>query len=173
MTMRAWAVVLAAIALCAGGRAAAQEERQELARELARLMLDDTVRRGLDEQVATGIVRGIGTTLQQRLNRPLQDPEWRMLGGIVQRFVGETLRPGRTEDIAARIYANHFDDAELRELVRFQKSEVGRKAARLTPVIGAETAQAIDDELRQSVAMPVMLAELQQAFPVLKALESP
>jgi hypothetical protein len=107
------------------------------------------------------------------LNRPLLELEWRMLGDIVARFVGETLTPTRTEELASQVYARHFDDAELGELLRFQRSETGKKAARLTPVIGAETAEAIDTEIRESPGMPRLLDELQRAFPVLKPQESP
>ncbi len=174
MSIRAWGALALALAFGAGGPpAAAEENRQDLARELARLLLDETVRRGLDEQVSTGMTRAIGATLQEKLNRNLQEAEWRTLAGIVRRFVDETLPSSRAEDIASRVYTRHFDDAELRDLLRFQRSEVGRKAARLTPVIGAETAKAVYDDIWESPVMPRLIEELQRAFPVLKSPESP
>ena len=166
--------LVAVLVLVAGGPVSAQEaSHEELSRDLARLMLDESARRGLEEQVTTVGVQAIAATLQDRLSRRLQDPEWRTLGDIVTRFVGETFPPSRTEDIATRSYARHFDDAELRELLRFQRSDVGRKAERLAGVIRSETARAIDAEIRESPSMPRLLDDLQRAFPVLRLHESP
>lgn len=175
MIPRTWiGVVVVALLLGGAGHAAAQGAgRQELARELARLMLDDAERRGLDELVSAGLAQAVVGTLQERLNRRLLDEEWRIVARIVRRFVAETLPPSRTEEIAAQAYERHFDAEELRELIRFQTSAVGRKAARLTSVIAAESVQAIDGEIRRSPAMPRMLEDLQRAFPVLGPLESP
>lgn len=167
-------VVLVVLALGVVARAEAQDAgRQELARELARLLLDDGLRRGLNEEVSAGLTQALGATLQDRLNRRLLEMEWRILAGIVRRFVAETLPPSRMEEIAAQAYARHFDEAELGELLRFQRSDVGRKAARLTPVIASESARAIDEEIQTSPVMPRMLEELQRAFPVLGPPESP
>jgi hypothetical protein len=167
-------VLLLAVSLAVAGHAMAQADgRQALARDLARLMLNDTLRRELDEQVAVGLTTALGSSLQTRLNRRLHESEWRLVAEIVRRFVGDTLVPSRTDDLAANIYASHFDEAELRQLVAFQSSLVGRKAARLAPVIAAETAQAINDEIRNSPALPRMVEELQREFPVLRTPESP
>jgi hypothetical protein len=119
------------------------------------------------------MLRVIGTMLQERLNRRLQDSEGRTLADIVRGFVVRTLPPARIQEIAARGYASHFDEAELRALLDFQRSEVGRKAARLTPVIGLESAQAVEREIQESPAMPRLMEELQRAFPVLRSPESP
>jgi hypothetical protein len=173
--IRRWLTPLVAVlVLVAGSPVSAQEaSHEELSRDLARLMVDEAARRDVVEQVSAVMVQAIATTIQDRLSRRLQDPEWRMLADIVARFVGETLPPSRAEDIAARLYGRHFDDAELRELLRFQRSDVGRKAERLTTVIRSETAQAIDAEIRESPSMPRLLDDLQRAFPVLKRHESP
>jgi hypothetical protein len=173
MSARWWTPLVVVVVLLAGGVSAQEASHEELSRDLARLMLDESARRGLEEQVTTVMVQAIATTIQDRLSRRLQDAEWRMLGDIVTRFVGETFPPSRTEDIAARAYAHHFDDAELRELLRFQRSDVGRKAERLAGVIRSETARAIDGEIRESPSMPRLLDDLQHAFPVLRLHESP
>jgi hypothetical protein len=166
--------VLASIVLGIGGSAQAQDaNRQALALDLARILIDDQMRQGLSDQVAISMLRVIGTTLQERLNRRLQEAEVRTLAEIVRGFVGRTLTAGRIDKIAARAYASHFEEAELKALVEFQRSAVGQKAARLTPVIGLEAAQAIEGELQQSPAMPRLLEELQSAFPVLRSPESP
>jgi hypothetical protein len=170
--VRAGAAILLVLLLAAGGRAA-DDGRQELARALAAFMLDEEVRRGLDEQVAAGMMRTIGATLQDRLNRRLLDVEWRIVADIVRRFVNETLPSSHAEEIAARVYARQFEETELRELLRFQQSAVGQKAARLAPVIRLETAEAIDAELRESPAVARMVEELQRQFPVLRGPESP
>ncbi|MET0852486.1 MAG: DUF2059 domain-containing protein, partial [Candidatus Rokuibacteriota bacterium] len=167
------AAVLAALAVAVGPAAAQPDARLELARELSRLLADDPARQGVDDQVAASLVRAIATTLQDRLGRRLLDLEWEMLGGIVRRFVRETLTPERTVDLAASVYARQFDEAELRELLAFQRSPLGRKVARLTPDIARETALAIDAEIRRSPAMPRLVDELQRAFPVLRSPESP
>jgi len=174
MTLRAWTRVgLLALSLVGFDRALAQEDNQRaLARDLAHLMLDDTLRRDLNEQVTLTLITSVGSGLQTRLNRRLQDPEWRLVGEIVRRFVSDTLAPGRTDELAAEIYVRQFDEAELRELIAFQRSPVGRKAARLAPTIAAETAEAINQEIQGSRALPRLIEELQSAFPVLKAPES-
>ena len=138
-----------------------------------RQMLQAPAGHGIEDEVAAGLVRAVAATLQERLNRRLQEVEWQTLAGIVRRFVADTLLPGRTEEIAADVYVWQFEEAELRELLRFQRSAVGRKAARLAPVIAQETAQALGVEVRRSPVMPRLLDELGRAFPVLRPPESP
>lgn len=154
--------------------ASAQDtSRQALALELARVLIDDQMRQGLSDQVTISMLRVIGSGLQERLNRRLQEAEIRTLAEIVRSFVGQTLTTERIEALAARTYASHFDEAELKALVDFQRSPVGRKAARLTPTIALETAQAIEGEIRESPAMPRLIEELQREFPVLRSPETP
>jgi len=168
------ASLLAAMLLCDGGAASAQDAiRQALALDLAGVLIDDQAQRGLTDQVSISMLRVIGAMLQERLNRRLHDSEGRTLAEIVRGFVARTLPPARIEEIAARAYASHFDEAELRALVDFQRSPVGRKAARLAPVIGLATAQAVESEIQQSPAMPRLMEELQGAFPVLGSSEAP
>ena len=165
--------LLAVIALGAGVASAQDGVRQGLALDLARVVIDDQMRQGLSDQVAIGMLRLIGASLQERLNRRLQDAEVRTLAEIIRGFVGQTLTSERIEEIAARAYASQFDEAELKALLDFQRSAVGRKAARLTPTIALETAQAIESEIRESPAMPRLIEELQREFPVLRSPESP
>ena len=168
------ASLIAAVLLCEGGVASAQDAtRQALALELAKVLIDDQAQRGFADQVSLSLLRVIGTILQERLNRQLQESEGRTLADIMRGFVTRTLPPARIQEIAARAYASHFDEAELRALLDFQQSAVGRKAARLTPVIALESAQAVENEIQQSPAMPRLMEELQSAFPVLRSHESP
>src|SRR5262245_16086023 len=172
-TASAWAAIaFLAVAVC-GSPAFAQDDQRALARDLAHLMVSDALRRELNDQVTTGLTAAVGSTLEVRLSRRLLDREWRLIGEFVRVFVNETLVPSRTDEIAADIYARRFDEAELRELLVFQRSAVGRKAARLAPVIAAETAQAINNEIRRSTALPRLVENLQGAFPVLRLPESP
>ena len=176
--VRAWLLAIAVVVLAGGAvpavaPAVAQEGgRQELARELAGLMLDDLARRRLEEQVTLGLAQAIGSTLQERLGRALGEVEWNQIGRIVRRFVADTLPPTRAVEIAADAYARQFDEAELRELLVFQRSPVARKVARLAPVIASDSARAIDAEIRRSAAMPRMVDDLLREFPVLRP-ESP
>lgn len=174
MIVRAWTLAML-IALAGGAVPAAAQEggRQELARELAGLMLDESSRRRLEEQVTVGLAQAIAATLQERLNRPLVEVEWNAVARIVRRFVADTLPPTRPVEIAAEAYARQFDEAELRELLAFQRSPVGRKVARLAPVIAADSVRAIEADIRRSAAMPRMLDDLQREFPVLRSPESP
>ncbi len=170
----AWGGALVLAVLVATSVAMAQSDaRHALARELAQLMLTDTLRRELDEQVVAGLTTALGASLQERLSRRLLESEWRLVNEIVRRFVGDTLAPSRTDELAASVYARHFDEAELRQIVAFQSSPAGRKAAQLAPVIAVETAQAINDQIRNSPVLPRMVAEFQREFPVLRATESP
>jgi hypothetical protein len=62
----------------------------------------------------------IGTRLQERLNRRLQEAEVQRLAEIIRAFVARTLTEDRIEEIGARVYASQFDEAELKALVEFQ-----------------------------------------------------
>jgi len=166
--------LLALLVLCDGGVASAQDaNRQALALELARTLIDDQMRQGLSEQVGISMLRLIGANLQERLNRRLQEVEVRTLAEIIRGFVGRTLTEERIEEIGARVYARHFDAAELKALVDFQRSAVGQKAARLTSAIARETGQAIDGEIAQSPALPRLIEAIGREFPVLRVPESP
>ncbi|HXJ83303.1 MAG TPA: DUF2059 domain-containing protein [Candidatus Methylomirabilis sp.] len=167
------AIAILVVVLWGSPAMAQADDRRALARDLAHLMVTDALRRELNEQVTTGLTAAVGSTLEVRLSRRLQDQEWRLIGELVRVFISETLVPSRTDEIAAEIYARRFDEAELRELLVFQRSAVGRKAARLGPVIATETAQAINDEIRRSPALPRLVENLQGAFPVLRVPESP
>jgi hypothetical protein len=167
------AIVIAIAAVAPPPAVAQDDARGPLARELAGLTLAGDVRRGVEDQVGALLAQSVGAALQERLNRRLQESEWRALSGIVRRFLTETLRAGRTEAIAAEVYARQFDTAELRDLVAFHGSPVGRKVQRLAPVIAMETVAGLEQEIRTSAAAPQMLDELRRAFPVLGPGESP
>jgi hypothetical protein len=166
--------LLAALVLAGGGAVSAQDaDRHALALDLARVLIDDQMRQGLSDQVGIGLLQSIGTRLQERLNRRLQDSEVQTLAEIIRAFVGRTLTEDRIEEIGARVYASQFDEAELKALVEFQRSAAGRKAARLTPAIARETAQAIEGEIAQSPALPRLIEALGREFPVLRGPEVP
>ena len=167
------ATLFAALVLGAGGAASAQDaDRHGLALDLARVLIDDQMRQGLSDQVGIGLLQLIGTRLEGRLNRRLQDSEVQTLAEIIRAFVGRTLTEDRVEQIGARVYGSHFDEAELKALVEFQRSAVGRKAARLTPAIARETGRAIESEIAQSPALPRLIEALGREFPVLRAPET-
>lgn len=166
--------LVAVLGLAAGDAASAQEaDRHALALDLARILIDDQMRQGLSDQVGQGLLQLIGTRLEERLNRRLQDSEVKTLAEIIRAFVGRTLTEERIEEIGARVYARHFDAAELKALVDFQRSAVGQKAARLTSAIARETGQAIDGEIAQSAALPRLIEAIGREFPVLRVPESP
>lgn len=166
--------LLVTVAFGDGGAASADEaERRELALDLARILIDDEMRDGLSDQVSIGLLRLIGTRLQQRLNRRLQEVEVQTLRDIIREFVGRTLTEDRVKEIGARVYESQFDAAELKALVDFQRSAVGRKAARLTPVIARQTTRAIEAEIAQSAALPRLIEQLEREFPVLRFPETP
>jgi hypothetical protein len=166
-------VALLAALMLTGGAASAQDaDRQALALDLARVLIDDRMRQGLSDQVGFGLLQLIGARLEERLNRRLQEAEVQTLAEMIRAFVGRTLTEDRIEEIGARVYASHFDEAELKALAEFQRSAVGRKAARLTPAIGRETARAIEGEISQSPALPRLIEELGREFPVLRAPET-
>jgi hypothetical protein len=174
MTARAWLAVVAVVALAlVPPSAGAQDTRLALARDLARLLVDDPSRSGIEQQVGMGMMQAMGSTLEERLNRRLQEAEVQALATIVRRFLAEALRPEVTEELAAQVYAHHFDEQELRDLLAFQRSPTGRKARRLNPVIARDTAQLLDREMRRSPAARRMIDDLQRAFPILGPPESP
>jgi hypothetical protein len=168
------ATLLVALVLADGGVVSAQDPgRHALALDLARVLIDDQMRQGLSDQVGIGLLELIGTRLQERLNRRLLDKEAQTLAEIIRAFVGRTLTQDRIEEIGARVYASQFDEAELKTLLEFQRSAVGRKAARLTPAIARETARAVEGEIAQSPALPRLIEEIGREFPVLRGPETP
>ena len=175
MTARAWLAVAVILtgAVVAAGAGAQPDTRRALARDLARLLVEESPGRGVEEQVGAGMMQAMAATLEERLSRRLLEVEWHTLAAIVRRFVVEALPPHVTEEVAAEAYARHFDEQELTELLAFQRSPTGRKAWRLNPVITRDTAQALDREMRRSPAAHRLLDELRRAFPVLAPPESP
>lgn len=167
------AVMIAVYGASAGDATAQDASRRALALDLARLLVEDPARRSIEDQVGAGMMQAMGSTLEGRLNRRLLEIEWQTLAGIVRRFLVDALPVQRTEELAAEVYARHFDEQELQDLLAFQRSPVGRKAWRLNPVIARDTAQAVDLEMRRSPAARRMLDDLRRAFPVLGPLESP
>jgi hypothetical protein len=168
------ALVLATLVLAGGRVASAQDaDRERLALDLARVLIDDQVRQGLSDRVGLGLLQLFGTRLEERLNRRLQEAEVQALADIIRGFVRRTLTEDRIAEIGARVYGSYFDEGELKALVEFQRSAVGRKAARLTPAIGRDTARAIEGEIAESPALPGLLQELAHEFPVLRAPQSP
>jgi hypothetical protein len=170
---RVCVVTLLAALVLADGASAQDADRHRLALDLARALIDDQVRQGLSDQVGIGLLQLIGRRLEERLNRRLQQAEVKTLAEVIRAFVGRTLTEDRIEEISARVYESHFDEAELKALVEFQRSPVARKAARLTPVIAQDTARAIEGEIAQSPALPRLIEELGREFPVLRAPETP
>jgi hypothetical protein len=164
--------LLAALVL-APAASAQDADRRTLSLDLARVLIDEPARQGLADQVSVGLLQLIGTRLQERLDRRLLESEVQTLTDIIRGFVRRTLTDERIEAIAARVYARHFDEAELRALMDFQRSAVGRKAARLTPAISQETGRAIEGEIGQSAALPRLVEELGREFPVLRTPETP
>ena len=165
-------IVLSTVLGAAGPMVAQEIDQRAAARELARMMFQDSLDRRFEDQVAATMIRSMGAALQQRLGRDLLEVEWQMLTRIIRTFAREALPSSRIEELAADIYVRHFDATELRDLLAFQRSALGRKTARLTPLIVSETILAIDNEIRTSDRMPAVLDELRRAFPVL-APESP
>jgi hypothetical protein len=158
---------------CASTATAQADEHRELARELARVVTGRSQPGALEDTIGAGMTQAMAARLEQRLNRRLLDVEWQMLTGIVRRFVADAITPSRTEEIAADVYLRHFDAEELRDLLRFERSPVGRKAARLGPVIARETAEAVEQEIRTSAGAPRLVEDLRRAFPVFGGPESP
>jgi hypothetical protein len=127
----------------------------------------------LSDQVGLGLLQLIGTRLEERLNRRLQESEVRALADSIRAFVGRTLTEDRVHQIGARIYASSFEETELTALLNFQRSAVGRKAARLTTAISRETARAIQGEVAGSPALPQLIEEIGREFPLLRAPQTP
>ena len=168
------AAILVVLSVITVDVASAQDRNpRDLARDLARVLLDGADRQSADEQIRAGLMQNMAVSLQNRLHRRLLDVEWQMLGTIVQRFITEALPATRTEELAADVYLQHFDATELAALLTFQQSPLGRKAARLAPMIATESSQAIEREIQQSPALPGLLDELRRAFPVLGPPQSP
>jgi hypothetical protein len=164
---------LLSFVMLAGAASAQDAERQRLALDLARVLIDEQMRQGLSDQVGIGLLQLIGTRLEERLNRRLQESEVRALADIIRGFVGRTLTEDRVHEIGATAYASYFDEAELTALLNFQRSAVGRKAARLTPAISRETARSIEDEVGRSPALPQLIEEIGREFPVLRVPQTP
>ena len=75
--------------------------------------------------------------------------------------------------VYARVYANLFDEEELRELVRFNQTSAGRKSLKLRGQIGEQALQAMAQVVDRSPERKTLVADLKREFPVLGPAESP
>jgi hypothetical protein len=174
--LRPWLGVLlvaAAVAAWPGGAAADEAERLRLARELTSTALAGEMRERLQAQLVVLTTQSIGRAIQIQLNRRFLEVEWRIVERLVTRFLGEALPPPQLEQIYAEIYADLFDEDELRELVRFHRTSAGRKSLQLQGRIGRDALEAMSRVVDRSPARATLIAELRKEFPALGPAESP
>ena len=163
----------AAGARVTGTAVADEAQRLRLSRDLVTVALDDEVRAKLQQQLALFVTQSIGRSVQTQLNRRLLDVEWRILERIATRFTDEALPPSQMEQVYAAVYANLFDENELRELIRFHGTSAGRKSVRLQGQIGQDALEAMARVVDKSPARATLVTELRREFPVLGPAESP
>lgn len=108
---------------------------------------------------------GIAITLEGQIK---SNPKMEPFRATMQEWVDTYITWAELRGKMSRIYAEEFTEAELRELIAFYASPVGRKVAELSPALsrrgaeaGAEVAQAHMDELRRMIE--ARAAELQQS----------
>ena len=167
------ASVLAAAAVLSPAAAADDSERLRIARDVVKLALDDETRGRIQEQLVLLLTRSIGRPLENQLNRRLLEGEWRNIEKIVTRFIAYAMPTAEIEKVYARVYANLFDEEELRELVRFHQTSAGRKSLKLRGHIGEQALQAMAQVVERSPERKTLVADLKREFPVLGPAESP
>ncbi len=167
------ASVLAAATVLSPGAAADDGERLRIAKDLVKIAIDDEVRGRIQEQLVVLLTRSIGLSLENQLNRRLLEGEWRNIEKIVMRFIAYAMPTAEIEQVYARVYANLFDEDELRELARFNQTPAGRKSLRLRGQIGEQALQSMAQVVERSPERKTLAADLKREFPVLGPAESP
>ncbi|HEU4566148.1 MAG TPA: DUF2059 domain-containing protein [Gemmatimonadaceae bacterium] len=128
------------------------------ARELLQLVNLDRTLKGSAEMMIQA----------QLAANPMLEP----YGDVLRQWAGKYLTLEAMGDRMAAAYAGTFTEAELRELVKFYRSPVGRKLAEQTPVlaqkgqeIGAAVAQEHQAELLAMIQERTKELEAQQEKP--------
>ncbi len=80
---------------------------------------------------------GIETMVELQIQ---QNPAIEQLGPAMRRFFRKYAGWDRLKDFFAEIYATEFTESELRDLVTFYSTDLGKKVARLTPGIQKKAA---------------------------------
>ena len=173
----AWLAVgsLALALLGEGGRGTALAQASDPGtRDAARRVIELTViQTGTLDRLRNGITglvaQVLKLSLEKRLGRSLSADEQGRLVQVAGRVMRDAASDQAMAEIYVDLYAEHFTEAELREILRFYQTGTGEKALRLSGQLareGGERAQrmvtAREPEIRARFE-----AEFQRAFPEL------
>lgn len=100
-------------------------------------------------------------TLQHTLNVQLQNaPELLPFRGAFESFLRRTISYEAQKDELARVYLELYSQDEIRELIRFYQTPIGRKKAAADAKISVHLAEAIQRKMTEN--MPQFQQEMQK-----------
>ncbi|MBI4637625.1 MAG: DUF2059 domain-containing protein [Candidatus Rokubacteria bacterium] len=110
-------------------------------RELLRLFLGPGFFDVLVDQMTRVAVPAVKIAIENDLKRPLTSAEDQKLLNALRRSFVAVFPRSIWEDEFVTLYAKHFSEGEIGELLQFYRTPVGAKAARLTALMAGEGAQ--------------------------------
>ncbi|WP_437676729.1 DUF2059 domain-containing protein [Sorangium sp. So ce131] len=152
---RSWIVSLAFAALfslVSLGSAHAGEAEKKLAQELTHLIMPKEVYGALIEQMANNVVASM-----QQAGGKISAKD----AGKLKAVVTEVLPYDEVVQWNVEVYATKFTADELKELIKFYGTPVGRKSAKLLPEISGEVGKKIGAIVFQRMPAAMKKAGLQ------------
>lgn len=142
-------MILAALAIALiGGSAPAvradQESTENIISELFEAMQFDKM---LDESLEITMTH---VAAQMTMHTEDLGVDLGQIVGEVSREVIADLKPG-IRPLTARLWAKHFTEEELGELLAFYRSDTGRKSVEITPQLMQETMTWVQQEMAKSL----------------------
>ncbi|WP_437307027.1 DUF2059 domain-containing protein [Sorangium sp. So ce388] len=153
--LRSWIVsiaVVALISLASLGSAHAGEAEKKLARELTHLVMPREVYNALIEQLMTNM----GASMQQAGAKISASD-----AGKLKAVVAEVLPYDELVQWNVEIYAGKFTADELKELIKFYGTPVGKKAAKLLPEISGEVGKKVGAVIVERMPAAMRKARIQ------------
>ncbi|WP_437279064.1 DUF2059 domain-containing protein [Sorangium sp. So ce375] len=153
--LRSWIVSLAAVALLSVvslGTAYAGEAETKLAKELTHLVMPRDVYNALLDQMMTNM----GASMQQA-GAKISAKD----AGKLKAVVAEVLPYDELVQWNVEIYAGKFTADELKELIKFYGTPVGKKAAKLLPEISGEVGKKVGAVIVQRMPAAMKKAGIQ------------
>ena len=109
-------------------------------RELIRITLGSGAFDAIMNQMATAVLPVVKAGFERDFKRSLSPSETQKLSSAFRRSFAAVLPFSLWEGEFVTIYAKHFSEADVAEMLKFYRTPVGEKTARLASVLAAEGA---------------------------------
>ena len=104
-----------------------------------RTLLDQTGADKIGIQLGTSLLPMISQGIQQKYPQVTQNTLNKINAEISNIFIEKANAKGGLVDIIVPIYAKHYTQEEIKELIKFYKTDLGKKTIEIMPVIMTES----------------------------------